>query len=476
MEAPFYNRRNELATLARAWSAARPAGQFLLLYGRRRLGKTYLLQRFFAQDDKPHAYFLADQTTAPAQRLALAEALLAALPAHGVAPEEIAVSWNALLRFTTQQCQGRKGRFGLILDEFPYLVAQSPELPSLLQAWWDREGSALPLFLVLCGSQLSVMEALGEASAPLYGRFTAGVLRLPPLSYDEVALFYPDYLLAEKLTLYAVFGGAARYHALVDPSRPVKDEVIDLLLRPRAALENEVAFLLSSEALRDPAPYNAVLAAVAQGDTQFGRIQDRTGIERGSLSFVLARLLELGWLRREFPFEESGERRALYRIADPFLAFWYRFVQPLRSALTFRDPPTIWDERVAPQLPQYLGEQVFESICHQWLRKRAESDLGLALESSGRWWSRDGQVELDVVARRSNGGYLLGECKWSGARPVDVGVYAELLAKESRVPDPRWREGATRALFSVGGFSPELESLSRDPANRLHLIGPDRLL
>src|ERR1700739_3729362 len=152
---PFYDRTVELAALDRAWKRHGNGGQMLLLFVRRRLGKPFLLQRYFTagatgnEPAKPHCYYLAEQSTAAAQRLTLARQLIAALPVEGVTAEEIAVSWNALLRYVAQQAQARKkgaGRFTLILDEFPYLVAQTPELPSILQAWWDREGTHCPLF------------------------------------------------------------------------------------------------------------------------------------------------------------------------------------------------------------------------------------------------------------------------------------------------------------------------------------------
>src|SRR6202789_2433118 len=135
--------------------------------------------------------------------------------------------------------------------------------------------------------------------------------------------------------MYGVFGGTPRYHALVDPSRPPAEEIVTLLMQPRAILENEVRFLLGSEQIRDPAPYNAILAAIAGGETKFNGIQQLIGVERGALSGSLRTLLELGWIRREFPFGENSQRRALYRVADPFLTFLYRFVAPLASALQF---------------------------------------------------------------------------------------------------------------------------------------------
>ena len=161
--------------------------------------------------------------------------------------------WNTLLRYASQQAQARKsgaGRFTLILDEFPYLVAQTPELPSILQAWWDREGAHSPLFVVLCGSQHSAMVVLGEESVPLFGRFNAGISHLDPPQYEDAACFHansPHYGVVEKSLMYDVFGGTLRYHALVDTSRPPTEEIVTLLMQPRAILESEVRFLLGSE-------------------------------------------------------------------------------------------------------------------------------------------------------------------------------------------------------------------------------------
>ena len=485
---PFFNRTNELHALDRAWKQRGQGGQMTLLYGRRRLGKTYLLQRYFTggvtgtEASKPHCYYLAEQTTASAQRLLLARQLLASLPSEGTAPEEIAVSWNALLRFVSQEARQRdaeSGRFGLILDEFPYLMEQTPELPSILQAWWDREGIHAPLFLVLCGSQLSVMAAIGVESAPLFGRFNAGIHQLDPLQYEEVAAFYadaPHYGRVEKLMMYGILGGTPRYHALVNPAMPLEEEVVALLMQPRAVLENEVRFLLSSEQIREPAPYNAVLGAIAAGETQFGHIQQHTGVDKGTLSFYLKTLQELGWVRRELPFGDTSDRRALYQAADPFLAFWYRFVVPLSSVLQFSDPMQVYQESVAPHLANYMGWHVFEDICAQWLRRYGKEKLGLSLQKLGRYWSRNGQTELDIMGEMADGGYLFGECKWSANSRVGLSVYSNLRAKIAGLPEAKWRARPTCVLFSVGGFAPELYSLASAPEERLHLVSGSDLL
>jgi AAA+ ATPase superfamily predicted ATPase len=479
---PFYNRTLELAALDRAWKRHGSGGQMLLMYGRRRVGKTFLLQRYFTagasenEQEKPHCYFLAEQSTAATQRLTLARQLVAALPAEGAAAEELAVSWNALLRYASQQAQDRKkgaGRFALILDEFPYLVAQTPELPSILQAWWDREGVHSPLFVVLCGSQLSAMDALGQESAPLFGRFNAGIFHLDPLHYDDVACFYegsPHYGVKEKLLMYGVFGGTPRYHALVDPSRPPSEEIITLVMQPRAILENELRFLLGSEQIRDPAPYNAILAAIAGGETRFNGIQQLIGVERGTLSFSLRTLLELGWIRRELPFGERSERRAIYRVADPFVTFWYRFVAPLASDLQFSDPAAVYASHVAPRLADYMGWSVFEEICGQWLQRHAKQRLGVTVRQMARYWSRDGCTEIDLVAELDQGTFLFGECKWRAESVARLSDLSALQAKVAGLPEARWRNKPSYILFALGGFSPELKQLAADPAERLYLI------
>lgn len=488
---PFFNRTRELAALDRAYNARGAGGQMALLYGRRRLGKTYLLQRYCtagasgSESPKAHCYYLAEQTTAATQRLTLAAQLLEALPSDGVAPEDIAVSWNALLRFVAQAARARpaeSGRFVLILDEFGYLAEQTKELPSVLQAWWDREGVHAKLLLVLCGSQLSLMASLGEQSAPLFGRFNAGIFLLDPLSYEDVAAFYegsPAYSKVDTLMMYGIFGGTPRYHALVDTSRPLAEEVVALLLQPRAVLENEVRFLLSSEQIRDPAPYNAVLGAIATGETQFGNIQQKTGVDKNSLSFYLKTLQELHWIRREVPFGETSDRRALYQVADPFLAFWYRFVAPLASTLQFADPTRVFEERIAPHLAQYMGWNVFEDICAQWVKRHGQERLGLSLRSMGRYWSRDSQTEIDIIGEldgSSGGNFVFGECKWSAEGVIGLGVYSKLQAKVASLPDAKWRNKPTYLLFSVGGFAPELLTLAADPEERLHLVSGDDLL
>ena len=475
---PFFDRAVELDALERSWQ--RTNAGLALLYGRRRLGKTYLLQRFLSdvQGASGRCYYLADQSTAEVQRLSLAERLVEAFPA-GLAAREIAASWNALLRyFGARARDAGEGKAALVLDEFPYLVAQTPELPSVLQAWWDEEGRHARAFVVLCGSQLSTMAALSDETAPLHGRFNAGRIRLEPMGYGDVAAFYEGmegYGPRERLLMYGALGGTPRYHGEIERGLPWDAQIVDLLLRPGAPFEGEARALLASEQIRDPAPYNAILGAVAQGRTRNSEIMDATGIApSASLSRPLDVLQELGWLRREVAFGETSHRRAIYRLADPFLAFWYRFGAPLASVLRFEDSMAVFRERIEPRLDDYMGWSVFEDVCGQWLRRRARSDLRLDVRGVDRYWSRDGRVEIDQVAELGGGGLLFGECKWSARSPVGVGVYAALRAKVEALPHEAWRKDAQYALYALGGFTEEMRAMAKSEGN-VHLVDGARL-
>ena len=199
-------------------------------------------------------------------------------------------------------------------------------------------------------------------------------------------------------------------------------------------------------------------------------------MEGGALSKSLRTLLELGWIRRELPFDKHSERRALYRVADLFLAFWYRFVAPLASDLQFSDPAAVYAAHAAPRLAEYMGWSVFEEICGQWLQRHAKQRLGLTVRQMARYWSWDGQTEVDLVAELDHGTYLFGECKWRADSAMRLSDLSALQAKVASLLEARCRNMPNYVLFALGGFSRELLQLAADPAERLYLAaGPDML-
>lgn len=447
----FHNRLIELDALQQHWDSHE--AELILLYGRRRLGKTYLLQKFL-EDDKQHAYFLAAQTSLRGNLSGMATALIQMAPDKGYRVEDLSTLGN-ILRFAASLAGTR--RLALVLDEFQYLLEQEPSIPSQIQSWWDTEGIRSSLFLVLCGSHAGMMEGLGGPQAPLFGRFTFR-WRLPPMTYRDVSLFYEEssYSPREKLTAFGVLGGTPRYHALFDPRRSLSANIAGQIFSSTGLLRNEPDILLSSSRIRDAAPYNAILRAIADGCTKSNEIGRAVGASSSQLAFYLRTLIELEWVGREHPFGEDSDRRAIYRLNDPFIRFWYRFVDGLRSDLEFQNWRDVYRTGVQPFLNDYMGFLAFEDICHQFLRVEGSRLLGVGIRNSSRYWSRDTSLEVDVMGETADGGILLGECRWSSS-PVGPAAYQALRDKAALLREKRGRI-ERYILFSAAGFSENLRA------------------
>ncbi|MDD3928028.1 MAG: ATP-binding protein [bacterium] len=464
----FYNRTTEISALEDAWKA--PDSQFILLYGRRRIGKTFLLQHFLGQG-KPHCYFLAAQTRLGENMAQLAQSVINCFPGSDLTPADLP-TFRSILKFIGQAAE--KERLALVLDEFQYLVEQDSSIPSQLQAWWDTDGIRSRIFFVLCGSHLGVMEGLGGPQAPLFGRFTLRH-KLPPMNYRDIACFYDNspYTVRDKLMAYGILGGTPRYHALFDARRDLSANIQDHILGPMGVLHNEPEILLSSSQIRDPFPYNAVLAAISEGGTRPNEISQRTHIPSTKLSFYLKTLMELEWVERETSFGDTSQRRSIYRIADPFPLFWYRFAATLRSELEFQETARVYEKKVEPYLNDYMGRYVFERICHQYLKLKSRGSGSLQLKRAGRYWSRNGRLEIDIVAKQSDGRYLFGECKWSSS-PIGVGVYYGLREKTAMLTEIEYGDNPLYALFSLSGFDDNLKRIAAEEG--LWLVSGDDLL
>jgi uncharacterized protein len=465
----FYNRSGELAALADAWDSGK--AELLLLYGRRRVGKTYMLQHFLS-DARPQCYFLASAMSIADNLAQLAEALLAAHPDASDTTVGELPTLRSVLRLYEEAA--RKTKFALVIDEFQYLVAQDPSIPSQIQAWWDTSGIRSQAYVVLCGSHVGMMEALTGASQPLYGRFTLRQ-KLKPMAYDETALFYQSdrWSTRDRLIAYGVLGGTPQYHATFSDKQPLGANIVRHVLSPNGLLRNEPEVMMASSSIRDPASYSSILRAIAQGETRRSNIAQRAGLTNSQFTFFSQSLMEMEWIDRETPFGDSAANRSIYRITDHFIHFWYRFVSKLASELEFQDTSEVYKSRVAPYLNDYMGRYVFEDICLQYLKKYAASNHDLRIRSAGRYWNRDGSVEIDIVGNLDDGQVLACECKWSSS-PIGVDVYYELMRKAALIPLPRETGPLRYALFSAAGFDEHLEgSAKRDD---VILVSGDDLL
>ncbi|MBM3471336.1 MAG: ATP-binding protein [Armatimonadetes bacterium] len=406
---PFVDRQQELKYLHSQAESDR--AELVILYGRRRVGKTELLRHFCAS--LPHLFFVASQTTS--ERLLrdfsthLADLSESPLPSGTVLQD-----WPSAFRVFGRLARDR--RFVVVLDEFPYLLRAEPAVASQLQNLWDAELRRTKLMLVLCGSHVSVMESevLGQRS-PLYGRRT-GQWRVAPLGYRDAALFFPKYSREDQLTAYGILGGMPAYLEQFDPSKPLAANVVERVLSRGSMLYEEVYFLLQAE-LRETSRYYAALSALASGATRHQDVARAIfGPEgRASAQPYLNRLSGLGIVERAVPATVRNPQRtrdALYRISDPFLRFWFRSAAPSRSALEQGRAQEVWSQRIRPGLPETMVP-VFEECAraHTWLLSRA-GRLPFEPDAVGSWW--DGKAEIDVAAvRHSTKEAYLAECTWS---------------------------------------------------------------
>ncbi len=408
MSQQFIDREEELAFLEEAW---RKGPQLIVIYGRRRIGKTELLLRFAR--DRPHLYFLADRTSIPNNLRRLARRMADYLKRPSFARISFQ-DWESLFREFVEW-KGEE-RMVMIIDEFPYLIELSRSVPSEFQVIWDEILSKRDdIMLVLCGSSIGIMESevLGYRS-PLYGRRTGQwkVREIHPLRVRE---FVPGYTLEDSFRVYGVLGGVPAYLSQLDGSKGFWENVRDLLLRKGSPLYEEVDNLLRME-LREPKNYKLVLQALAEGRRRVTEIANLTGLDKALVSRYLEVLRTMDLVAYETPLLESpSTKRRRYYISDKYFRFWFRYVQPNREMIEEGRS----DELIAlirRDFDAYMGP-VFEEI----VRKTVHRVLPFTPLKVGRhWWKERGEArEIDVLAI-GEGSVALVEVKWSDLRERDV--------------------------------------------------------
>jgi uncharacterized protein len=438
MTLPFLDRRLELDRLRRSLDAR--DGGLVCIYGRRRLGKSRLLLEALA--GRPAVYYVGDLRDAALQRVALAREVAGLLPGFDRVRYE---GWESLLeRFWGEAPAG----VVLALDELPELVAVAPELPGLLQKRLDRP-AAKARHVVLCGSSQRMMHGLVlDASAPLFGR-AREILRIRPLGARWISKALGVRSARAAVEHYALWGGVPRYWDLARACRGRRRAVQSLVLDPLGPLHREPDRLLRDE-LQEVVRAASILALAGQGCRRTSEIASRLAVPATSLSRPLALLVDLGLLQREVPFGASprDSKRSLYRVAEPFLRFWYRFVEPNRSRLEARMVP-----QVAAQVERFWPEHVGE--IWEELARRSVPRLrlgGSRWDVASRWWGHDragGDVELDLVAQSLDDPrhFLAGEVKLSCSTARARAILASLAQKAARCPALAGAERVTSALW-----------------------------
>lgn len=464
MASTFVGREYEMAELERLYAS--DTFEMPVVYGRRRVGKTRLITEFIR--GKRAIYVQARRTNARTNLRLLSQAVytqLAGAPGESAEPARPAadVSFDGFdTAFDAVADLARTERLVLVIDEYPYLAQSHPDISSLLQEKIDHTLVDSKLMLILCGSSLSFMEeqVLGYES-PIYGRRTAQ-FKLRPFDFFTTRQCWPGMAPEDAAVLYGATGGVPAYSEKVDPTRSVRDNLTSLFFTPSGYLHEEPGNLLLQEC-RDPSQYDAIIQAIAVGRSRLSEIASMAKIPESNTKAYLDKLITLGIVRREMPYGEDSNKKAVYALGDQMFRFWYRFV-PQNLGLIQNGMGNLAFDRVALAISEYMGP-VFEEICRQYIVRRARTgDTEVLPATVARWWGTDprtrSQEEVDIVVDDGAGAPLLCECKWRN-QPTDVGVLDTLVHRGELLRSTR----RFYELFSKSGFTDACQAKARAMGN-----------
>lgn len=421
----FIGREREVAALDRLYESNK--FEFAVIYGRRRVGKTALINHFI--DNKEAIYFMGVESNEKQNLENFSKSIIEY--SSGIEAETSFLSFQAALEYVFKLAE--KKRFILAIDEYPYVARSSKSLASTLQLLIDKYKDTSKLMLILCGSSMSYMEDEVLAyKSPLYGRRTAQ-MKIFPFSFDEACRYLKNYSDEDKALAYGIVGGTPQYLLQMDDRLSIEDNIKNTYLNPISFLYEEPTNLLKQE-VREPAIYMAIITAIAVGASRMSDISNKVGEDSNICANYLKSLINLGIVKKETPYGEKTSRKSIYSIEDNMFRFWYRFV-PNNNSVIMRGAADIVYRRIEPQLSEYMGA-VFEEICKQYLwNLLLNGNSPVEFSELGRWWGNDPiekkQTEIDIMGEQDKKTALFGECKWTNEK-VDLGVL-ETLIKRSKL-------------------------------------------
>lgn len=423
---PFLDRQREQSKIQKALN--REASQLIVLYGRRRCGKSRLLTHML--DEGKDIYYHADRTDSTHQIELFSNQASIIFNGFNRATYP---NWETVLLSLNDRMSERRV---VCIDEFPYLVKSEPSLPSVLQRLIDTR--QLKFDIILCGSSQQMMNtAILDSASPLYGRADEVIKILPLMPhYIQKALNINSVKAVEE---YAIWGGVPRYWEIRLRHESLVEAVMEEVLNSDGLLYDEPSRLFLDE-MRDLELSSSILSLVGNGCNRLSEIAARLERPATSLTTPISRLISYGYLQRELPYAElpKNSKRSLYKIADPFLNFYFHYVTPNRSLIEFRRQERLKD-LLESSLSNYVAN-MWEHLCRQAIPLMTIE--GMTFRPASRWWGtvrRNTTIELDVVSESDDGStVLVGECKWSGRENVDQ-LRSSLLQRASQLPFLRGR-------------------------------------
>ncbi|MFV0636999.1 ATP-binding protein [Mitsuokella sp. WILCCON 0060] len=448
----FVDRDRELRTLQQEY--ARTSSSMVIIYGRRRVGKTELIRHFI--EDKPSLYFLATEESEAMNREAFQQ-LTADFLDNDLLRDSVLTRWEPIFQQLAQAAE--KQRLIIVIDEFQYIGKSDPAFLSVFQRIWDTILQNANIMLILCGSLVSMMmsQTLNQSS-PLYGRRTAQ-LHVRPIPFAHYHEFFPSSFSQEELIKrYSITGGVPKYIEMFAKDEELAKAVQESILTPSSFLFDEPTFLLQKE-VSDIGSYFSILRVIAAGNHKLSKIAAMLQQKQTNLPRYLNVLIDLDLLVRDVPVTENNpakSKKGIYQIRDNFIRFWFQFIYPNRSYLEMGHTDIVLN-RLKRNFIDNQVSLVYEQICQEKLWSlSAEGTFPGLLERVGRWW--DNAHEIDVVGLSEADQLLvLGECKfWAG--PVGINVLTALEQKAAFVDWHKETRTTMYILFSIHGFNEDLRA------------------
>lgn len=416
----FIGRDKEISALERLYQSNK--FEFVVIYGRRRVGKTALINHFI--DGKKAIYFMGVESNEKQNLENFSKSIIEY--SSGIQTETSFSSYQSALEYVFKLSENE--RVILAIDEYPYVARSSKSLATTLQMLIDKYKDHSKLMLILCGSSMSYMEDHVLAyKAPLYGRRTAQ-MKIMPFDFEECCAYLDGFSDEDKAYIYGIVGGTPQYLLQIDDRLSVEDNIKNTYLNPMSFLYEEPLNLLKQE-VREPAIYNAIITAVATGHSKMSEISTKAGESTTVCSGYLKNLIDLGIIKKETPYGEKASKKTIYSIEDNMFYFWYRFVLDNSSAIA-RGAVNLVYRKIETQRNDYMG-RIFEEICAQYLWKMLlDGNAPIEFTSLGRWWGNDPrkkkQVEIDIMGEQDSTSAIFAECKWRNEN-VDLDVLETLI-------------------------------------------------
>ncbi|MBR4058428.1 MAG: ATP-binding protein [Lachnospiraceae bacterium] len=438
----FIGRETELEHMSKLYNSNK--FEFVVMYGRRRVGKTAIINEF--TQGKPAIFFTGVETNEKQNLENFSKSILEFVTKK---PANTSFdSFQTALEFVFDLA--KEERLILVIDEYPYVARASKSLASTLQLLIDKNKDTSKLFLILCGSSMSYMEDQVLAyKAPLFGRRTAQ-FKVLPFEFRDACKYFNELSNEDKALAYGIVGGTPQYLLQLNDKLSMEDNIKNTYLNPTSSIYEEPQNLLKQE-VREPAIYNAIIAAIAAGYTKMSEISTKVGEDTSVCATYIKNLVSLGIVKRETPFGEDSARKTIYSIEDNMFRFWYRFV-PENTSIISRGATELAYSRIQPHLSDYMGS-IFEEICKQYLwTLLLTGKCAINFTDLGRWWGTNPktrqQVEIDIMGTADKNTALFAECKWTTEK-VDLGVLEDLEGKSMLFHFPNKHY----YLFAKNGFT-----------------------